>query len=96
MNAQSPNEEEHLLSLSPQWTLLTNIDSAESPGRIENRTGFSDTDSIQVSSAGSESYVEYKVYKRRWFGLIQLVLLNIIGSWGVRTEHSTTVKQVDG
>ena len=26
---------------------------------------------------------EYKVYKRRWFGLFQLVLLNIIVSWDV-------------
>ena len=26
---------------------------------------------------------EYKVYKRRWFGLMQLVLLNIIVSWDV-------------
>lgn len=26
---------------------------------------------------------EYKVYKRRWFGLIQLVLLNIVVSWDV-------------
>ena len=25
----------------------------------------------------------YKVYKRRWFGLIQLVLLNIVVSWDV-------------
>ncbi|KAL3423638.1 major facilitator superfamily transporter [Phlyctema vagabunda] len=25
--------------------------------------------------------VQYKVYKRRWFGLVQLVLLNIIVSW---------------
>jgi hypothetical protein len=27
--------------------------------------------------------VVYKVYKRRWFGLVQLVLLNIIVSWDV-------------
>ncbi len=27
--------------------------------------------------------VEYKVYKRRWFGLVQLTLLNIIVSWDV-------------
>ena len=27
--------------------------------------------------------VEYKVYKSRWFGLMQLVLLNIIVSWDV-------------
>jgi hypothetical protein len=26
---------------------------------------------------------EYRVYKRRWFGLFQLVLLNIIVSWDV-------------
>jgi hypothetical protein len=26
---------------------------------------------------------EYKVYKRRWFGLVQLVLLNIVVSWDV-------------
>ena len=30
---------------------------------------------------------EYKVYKRRWFGLFQLVLLNIIVSWDVRPLH---------
>jgi MFS transporter, FLVCR family, MFS-domain-containing protein 7 len=27
----------------------------------------------------------YKVYKRRWFGLLQLALLNIIVSWDVST-----------
>ena len=26
----------------------------------------------------------YRTYKRRWFGLLQLVLLNIIVSWDVR------------
>lgn len=65
-------------------------------GRIENSTGISGTDSIQVSSAGSERHVEYRVYKRRWFGLIQLVLLNIIGSWGVRIEHWILAGQVNG
>lgn len=27
--------------------------------------------------------IEYRVYKRRWFGLVQLILLNIIVSWDV-------------
>lgn len=31
----------------------------------------------------NETTVEYKVYKRRWFGLVQLTLLNIIVSWDV-------------
>lgn len=30
-----------------------------------------------------ETVVVYKVYKRRWFGLIVLMLLNIVVSWGV-------------
>jgi hypothetical protein len=29
---------------------------------------------------------EYRVYKRRWFGLFQLVLLNVIVSWDVRSD----------
>ncbi|KAI9761497.1 MAG: ubiquinol--cytochrome-c reductase subunit 6 [Chaenotheca gracillima] len=33
------------------------------------------------SSGTSEPMVVYRVYKRRWFGLIQLVLLNVIVSW---------------
>jgi hypothetical protein len=31
----------------------------------------------------------YKVYKRRWFGLFQLALLNIIVSWDVSLSPST-------
>ena len=30
---------------------------------------------------------EYKVYRRRWFGLLQLTLLNIIVSWDVSDHH---------
>ncbi|TAQ87402.1 hypothetical protein B7494_g4268 [Chlorociboria aeruginascens] len=38
---------------------------------------------------------EFKVYKRRWFGLVQLVLLNIIVSWDWLSfsASSTTVSQ---
>jgi FLVCR family MFS transporter 7 len=31
----------------------------------------------------SSSQSQFKVYKRRWFGLAQLVLLNIVVSWDV-------------
>jgi FLVCR family MFS transporter 7 len=33
----------------------------------------------------SYSHAHFKVYKRRWFGLGQLVLLNIVVSWDVST-----------
>lgn len=35
-----------------------------------------------------DSAPEYRVYKRRWFGLIQLVLLNIVVSWNVMSLFS--------
>lgn len=37
----------------------------------------------QDVTRGSESHVEYKLYKQRWFGLGQMILLNIVNSWGV-------------
>lgn len=37
-----------------------------------------------AQAAGEEQWSgEYRVYKRRWFGLLQLMLLNIIASWDV-------------
>lgn len=55
----------------------------------ENRTNTSGTDATLPTSIGeSESPVRYRVYKRRWFGLVQLVLLNIIVSWGVSMNDS--------
>jgi hypothetical protein len=39
-----------------------------------------------VAEHGVSSHTQqYRVYKRRWFGLLQLVLLNIIVSWDVST-----------
>jgi hypothetical protein len=40
-------------------------------------------DEVRESGEGGEVAHEYKVYKRRWFGLVQLTLLNIIVSWDV-------------
>lgn len=40
----------------------------------------------------SYSHAHYKVYKRRWLGLAQLVLLNIVVSWDVSIhiyQHNT-------
>lgn len=36
---------------------------------------------MSVTAAASERV--YKVYKRRWFGLVELVLLNVVASWDV-------------
>jgi hypothetical protein len=36
-----------------------------------------------ANGAHRDGAITYKVYKRRWFGLFQLALLNIIVSWDV-------------
>lgn len=33
----------------------------------------------------------FKVYKRRWFGLVQLTLLNIVVSWDVSPVYSQSI-----
>ncbi|KAK0641186.1 major facilitator superfamily domain-containing protein [Cercophora newfieldiana] len=42
------------------------------------------------TTPGATVVGEYKVYKRRWFGLVQLVLLNIIASWNWLTFSPVT------
>jgi len=39
--------------------------------------------SIESSAPRRRNVGEYKVYKRRWFGVVQLVLLNTVVSWDV-------------
>lgn len=39
----------------------------------------------------SYSHAHFKVYKRRWFGLAQLVLLNIVVSWDVGSRPSLSI-----
>ncbi|KAL2150794.1 hypothetical protein VTH82DRAFT_7357 [Thermothelomyces myriococcoides] len=47
------------------------------------RPPSADTECSRSATQGERGTVgvEYKVYKRRWFGLLQLTLLNIIVSW---------------
>lgn len=48
--------------------------------------GHPDSDESVLPVNGVQEVVDptYRVYKRRFFGLLQLVLLNIIVSWDVR------------
>lgn len=89
-------EAEHLLptqdgmsemeNLGPQ---LGNLSHTETGFTVEEQssTELSGTTSAELPMMAREAnggQVVYKVYKRRWFGLTQLVLLNIVVSWDVR------------
>lgn len=90
-------EAEHLLpiqsgmsemqNLGPQHGNLSRTETGFTLDGEQTPTELSGTNSAELSMMLREAnggQVVYKVYKRRWFGLTQLVLLNIVVSWDVR------------
>ena len=87
-------EGERLLSQDDQFTEMRGLDSSRQIPNERGEGGLLE-EASQLERSGTEStfqlaaeatggpVVEYKVYKRRWFGLAQLILLNIIVSWDV-------------
>lgn len=49
---------------------------------LQERVGSGDGERTSIHQGAS---TEYRTYKRRWFGLAQLTLMNIIVSWDVRS-----------
>lgn len=89
-------EAEHLLPtqdgmskmeiLGPQHGNLSHTETGftveeQSPTEL---SGINSAELPMMTREGNGGQVVYKVYKRRWFGLTQLVLLNIVVSWDVR------------
>lgn len=64
--------------------LLGPEDDEPSRQRVTAERGLESSGGNQIDGTSSERV--YKVYKRRWFGLVQLVLLNIIVSWDVSSS----------
>jgi MFS transporter, FLVCR family, MFS-domain-containing protein 7 len=62
--------------------LLGPGDDEASPRRVTANRGLEHNGGENLEGTVSGG-TEFKTYKRRWFGLIQLVLLNIIVSWDV-------------
>ena len=50
---------------------------------LHDRTAEGDEDGDGTGSVNAGVSTEYRTYKRRWFGFVQLTLLNIIVSWDV-------------
>ena len=79
-----------MADLTPQVT----VDAKETGQSVEERyTDDGDPgraprlENATEESGAPVAAVEYKVYKRRWFGLMQLVLLNVIVSWDVSLKY---------
>ena len=68
-----------------------NEPSKSQPEIIESPTDPAPSERLRAQAEallpepGGGSHEEYHVFKRRWFGLVQLILLNIVVSWDVRS-----------
>lgn len=64
----------------------SNVDRApdEPDKKISEEGVVEPNDTATVTASFIHDEGGYKVYKRRFFGLAQLVLLNIVVSWDVR------------
>ena len=92
----SDSEAEHLLHKDEDWMEMaglehersgdesqqSNVERIYSDGELEATRTRSTTEGDEVALANGQ-HVVYRVYKIRWFGLTQLILLNIIVSWDV-------------
>ena len=88
-SGNSTGEVEALHDLRSDDELLGDED--EGQGRATRENGNEGDRNLQSNDGTAEESVvnggvEYKVYKRRWFGLVQLVLLNIVVSWDVSIQ----------
>lgn len=91
---ESQAEAMRLLSSDEAWTEMADLQQSNaSKDQSRVATGYTDEERIEESSrqdiatvdnVPTDEPVDYKVYKIRWFGLMQLVLLNIVVSWDVR------------
>lgn len=87
------DEQERLLTAGVDWEEMVTVGRTTSPKDSES----SDTTASRPTTANQGHHFDgapqdhgeehatpvYRVYKRRWFGLMQLVLMNIIVSWDV-------------
>ena len=80
------SENREMANLAPEQSQ----DKGTSQLRVETNESANEQNREQdVDSSGqdaiylSQQPMIYKSYKRRWFGLLQLVLLNIVVSWDV-------------
>lgn len=83
-------EGKHVLGVTPTSTATADAERADKKmGGEEHELPGRDGATIQMTESGEMR--TYRTYKRRWFGLAQLMLLNIVVSWDVSQKHHPTI-----
>jgi hypothetical protein len=93
------NSQEQLIDLS-QETELREMASAisrdsntlnKSPSKPQQELQPSVEQPAELVTTSVSSSAVYITYKRRWFGLVELILLNFIVSWGVSFQAKSRI-----
>ncbi|KAL8864801.1 MAG: hypothetical protein Q9174_007215, partial [Haloplaca sp. 1 TL-2023] len=89
----SPGEEqERLLGQGIEWEMVDRRENGKDQVTMDGDHARRPDGPYPSDGDGVQEYEQeapvYRVYKRRWFGLMQLVLMNIIVSWDVSLYSS--------
>ncbi|KAL9022344.1 MAG: hypothetical protein Q9185_000459 [Variospora sp. 1 TL-2023] len=82
----SKDEQERLLTSGVDWEEMVTVDESSLATPKDSTSPEISAEHQDLDGAAQDHEEEnppraYRVYKRRWFGLMQLVLMNIIVSW---------------
>lgn len=90
---QRPSQEQLLSGHVPEEAEMSDLGPRHVKNQVRVQAEYEDAmgndgPSIAEATHGGAftepgAQIQYRVYKRRWFGLMQLILLNIIVSWDV-------------
>jgi hypothetical protein len=78
------------LGINKRFWRKTKLGSQDYTAREQQLTGQTSADGNGDGSVAPGTSTGYRTYKRRWFGFVQLTLMNIMVSWDVSRLISFT------
>jgi hypothetical protein len=89
---EQPSEEQLLAQAGQDSSEMLDLRDSDRDAIDAKSTTVPQISSVEQAATSITTTSAYRVYKRRWFGLVQLILLNIIVSWDVcRTISSSHI-----
>lgn len=95
----SKDEQERLLTSGVDGEEMVTVDESSLAALKDSTSPEISAEHQDLDGAAQDHEEEnppraYRVYKRRWFGLMQLVLMNIIVSWDVSSPSTSPNRSI--
>lgn len=89
---EQPSQEQLLAHVGQDRAEMLDLKNRDGDAIDAKGTPVPQISSVEQTATSPGTAPVYRVYKRRWFGLVQLILLNMIVSWDVcRTLFSSHI-----